>query len=311
MIWRAQVSQGSLAAGVRTVESCRRCAQDRHVGTRCLGATVTEPTRIGWDIDAAGTRTLLDELIRLHDADGVMDLEDATDKELASIVWPLGHQVFRFAKAALALVDADLAHEAHVFLRTGIEYTITAHYLVERADVAGDLWLAAQAVQADKTLNWSMETFDLDFDTRRGAEALASACTEQTAVDSFHRICEELSLDFMYGWWALESAFVHPTSATQNSYFDPVNLVLLDEAVTAPGDPDAVRQLYCLLLLWMSSALDKLRDKPKHVADLNAVAILLDRPPQLGPPVPKPAGYGPRPPRKWGWKAAEASGKEL
>ena len=260
-----------------------------------------------WLLDQVTTRTLVEELLRIHNDDGPLDIRLAAHQDVASIVWPLGHQVFRFATAALALVDAGTPHEAHVFVRTALEHVVTAHYVAERGAAGAEAWHAAQRVRADTTINLSMATMELDEAVRRGAEQDAMAVLENTALDSFYGMCAELGHRDLYGWWAFESTYVHPTSVTQNMYFDPRTRRLSDQPLVGPPDADAVRQSFALMLLWATTVLDELRVLPKHRERTTEFGNMMGRRAQLLTPSPKPGGYGMRKPRKRGWTAASST----
>jgi hypothetical protein len=262
-----------------------------------------------WPFEHADTRALVESLIHTHATDWPLDLATATDPELASAVWPLCHQTFRFGASALALIDADLAHEVHVLLRCGIEYAVTAHYLEQLGPAGADTWIASQRVQADRTLNLAMASMPLDEILRASVETDAAAVEEQTALDGFLQICKELDALPYYSWWGLESTFVHPRAITQNVFTDigADHVVLRHEPALAYHEPRDMLRSFALVLLWSALTKERLRADPARLQlILDTFAMIGQQP--LPPITNRPAQYPRRRPRRDGWTADKANG---
>lgn len=261
-------------------------------------------TRVVWPLSETDTRQLVESLIRTHSDDWPLDLLSASDPDLASVVWPLCHQTFRFAAAALALVDTHLAHEAHVLIRCALEYAVTAHYLEQLGPEGADTWIASQRVEADRTLNLAMASMPLDEAIRTSVEEEAATVATKSALDGFLEICRELNLMPVYGWWALESVFVHPRSITQNVFLNvaEANVSLRHEPHQASAEARDTLQSFALILLWAGVAKERLKARPVHLETLFDIYAMIDRP--LLPAINnRPTRYAKRRPRTKGWTA--------
>jgi hypothetical protein len=273
--------------------------------TESTGRAILGPMNVSatptWALDIVKTRTLVTQLIDLHEADDVPLPKDVSDGIVTLTVWPLAHQVVRFAKSALALLDNDLGHEAHVLLRSAIEYTITAHYISVAPD-GPRTWTRAQAVQADRTINLGMASMPMDTRVRDSVLKEASLVEERTALDAFLDICRELDVLQLYAWWAVESTFTHPTSTTQNVYLltrDGTQYLSWEPA--SPNAATNILSSFCIVLTWNASTLDGLYREPRHADILTEIATTIERNVNL-PPVAAPGTYGKRQPRRKGWQ---------
>jgi hypothetical protein len=265
-----------------------------------------------WALDQGATRALVDELIALHLADCIPEPADVVDGALTFTVWPLAHQVVRFGKAALALVDAGSGHEAHVLIRAAIEHTVTAHYLTELGEDGAAAWVDAQSVQADRTINLGMASMPLDENMRTKVMTQAEAVEEKSALDGFLDICRELDVLPLYSWWALESTFVHATSTTQNVFTPTLDgeTVLCWEPLNAEQTARHIVSSFALPLMWNASTLDRLWKQPRNAEQLAEISTIVGQPGTLPSRIAKQGSYSKQKARSKGWQPNRAARAE-
>jgi hypothetical protein len=199
---------------------------------------------------------------------------------LVGCTWGLYAQVYRHARAALVLTDAEMEHEAHLHVRAALEHAIMLHWVVERGDAGVEGVLASQDKQVGRSVRTARKAnLQLPIEVEEQIAAEGPPVDLKEAYASFRAVCENvdvLSLYFVYG---VESQFVHPSVMTINAYCDPSPGLGREVLTIAPRSGNHHRHSFYLLaqcMIWSGRDLERLIPDPQKAAQLEALAVQIE-----------------------------------
>lgn len=258
------------------------------------------PRAPAWELTAATTRKLFNEMMKMHESAAIPGWDDFQSIEVAQIVWPYCNQIFRFARSAQKLADSQLGTEAQVLIRICLEYLVVGNYVASLGDEGAHMWLDTQRVVADRTINESLASIPLDDEFRQEVlDEAKLAGAEKQPTDSFVKVCQELGLMDIYAWYGTSSALVHPTTMARNLYIDGEEL---RRTPRIDFPPSRVFEQLIIVLLWTASLADALLLRPTRTARLREIAQTIKRPATLPSARPVAGPRTKRPKRTRGWE---------
>lgn len=195
--------------------------------------------------------------------------------------WGLYAQIHRYARAALLLMNADMAQEAHALVRIVLEFTVVLHWLVETGEDGVRTLERKQAEHTKKFLNRAQGAkMQLPSAAVSEFEELAVLLGDAEAAMTFEETCRRMGILDLYAVYCMESAFVHPSLLVINTYLDPGGGPALSVRPHAKIHDGNV-PLLALCLLWANRDLDDLTTEHPARDGLERLAASIGVPPRL------------------------------